>query len=329
MPRTLPIALSTTLTAVLAAATLTACSTASPASACEATPSGAASGSVKVTGAFDDAITVDTTYPLDVTTTERSVVIQGTGDPLENGSTAEIRYTIYNGATGEIIEDSRDLSVDPIPFVYEAGTSVPGLESVLHCATTGSRIVGIIPAAEGFGEAGIPDIGLEAGQSLLFVADIVSVEPTPEPTEAATTPQAAAELPATSVWTTDIPVVDLTADPPTVTIPDTAPPAELVITVLEEGDGEVVPNPATVTLDYLGISWDTKEVFDSSYSRGAPATFSTSGVIKGFAAGIVGQKVGSTVLVSIPPTYAYGTDPAAHDLGGQTLVFLIHIDSFE
>jgi len=50
-------------------------------------------------------------------------------------------------------------------------------------------------------------------------------------------------------------------------------------------------------------------------------------VITGFAAAIVGQKVGSTVLVSIPPDLAYGTDPAKHELGGQTLVFLIHIEA--
>lgn len=39
----------------------------------------------------------------------------------------------------------------------------------------------------------------------------------------------------------------------------------------------------------------------------------------------MGQKVGSTIIVVIPPELAYGTDPQAHQLGGQTLVFLIDI----
>ena len=49
-------------------------------------------------------------------------------------------------------------------------------------------------------------------------------------------------------------------------------------------------------------------------------------MIKGFEAALVGQKVGSSVLVVIPPEYAYGTDPNAHELGGQTLVFLLDIE---
>jgi peptidylprolyl isomerase len=327
--RSLPIILSTTLTAVLAAATLTACATGTAVTPCDATPSGAASSSVKVDGALDSVITVDAAFPLEVTATERSVLIPGTGDPLVDGGTANVFYAIYNGATGALIEDSHDLSADPVPFAFEAGTSLAGMESALHCATAGSRIAAVIPPADGFGDAGLPDVGLEPGQSLLLIADVVSIAATPDPSSTGTTPEGAADLPTPTAWTTDIPTVDLAVSPPVVTIPATAAPTDLVITVLEEGTGEVVPNPATVTLDYVGISWDTGEIFDSSYARGTPATFSTSGVIPGFAAAIVGQKVGSKVLVSIPPEYAYGTDPAANELGGQTLVFLIDIQSYE
>jgi peptidylprolyl isomerase len=94
--------------------------------------------------------------------------------------------------------------------------------------------------------------------------------------------------------------------------------------VLTEGDGAVVGDGDSVTVDYLGMSWDTGEVFDESFSK-SPATFATTGVVPGFGAALVGQKVGSTVLVTIPPIYAYGTDPNAAQLGGQTLVFLIDI----
>jgi peptidylprolyl isomerase len=189
------------------------------------------------------------------------------------------------------------------------------------CAQPGDRIVAVIPPADAFGDAGAPDLGLDPGQSMVLVADVESVEDTPEQTPAPLTP-----APEPSAWTTDIPEVTL-GDAPVVTIPDTAPPTEYELTVLEEGDGEVVPNGATVTIDYQGTSWDTGEVFDQSYGR-SPATFPTTGVIPGFAGAIVGQKTGSTVLVSIPPTLAYGTDPSAHELGGQTLVFLIRIESF-
>jgi len=321
--RTPALALSTALTATLAVVTLTAC-TAAPAAGCEATPSGAASQSVKADGAFGEAITVDSSYPLDVTTTERSVLIDGTGAPLDDGQRANLQYLILNGTTGEVIEDSRELAEEPIPFDYIAGTSIPGMESALHCATAGSRIAAVIPPAEGFGDAGIPEVGLEPGQSLLFVADVMSIEPTPS-----AAPQGPVDLPTPAEWTGTVPAVDLAADPPTVAIPEAPAPTELVLTVLEEGDGEVVPNPATFTVDYVGVSWDTREVFDSSYASGTPLTLGLGDVIPGFSAAIAGQRVGSTVLVSIPPELGYGTDPSAHQLGGQTLVFLIHIVSYQ
>src|SRR5690606_9746186 len=100
--------------------------------------------------------------------------------PLEDGRTGDLFYSLYNGATGELIEDSHDLSADPLPFVFATGTSVAGMESTLLCATAGSRIVGVIPPTDGFGEAGAPDVGLETGQSLLLVVDVITVATTDE-----------------------------------------------------------------------------------------------------------------------------------------------------
>lgn len=339
MRRTLPITLSTALTATLAVATLTACAAPTPgatpssAATCVPTAPGAASESVTVTGDLGAAVTVDGDFPLEVTTTQRSVLIEGAGDPLEDGRTADLYYALYNGATGELIEDSHDLAADPLPFVFQTGTSVTGMESTLRCSTAGSRIVGVVPPVDGFGADGAPDVGLEAGQSLLLVIDVLSVETTASDSgSSGTTPEGPTELPSVSPWTTDVPVVDLSGTMPTITLPDAPAPTQLMLAVLEEGDGGIVPNPATVTVDYLGMNWETAEVFDSSYARGAAASFPTNGVIEGFAAAIVGQQVGSTVLVVIPPEYGYPgavdeSDPTSPT--GRTLVFLVHIVSYE
>jgi len=54
------------------------------------------------------------------------------------------------------------------------------------------------------------------------------------------------------------------------------------------------------------------------------------GLIPGLAAAIVGQKVGTKLIVSIPPEYAYGTEQSDRNpLGGQTLVFLVEIGGTE
>lgn len=59
------------------------------------------------------------------------------------------------------------------------------------------------------------------------------------------------------------------------------PPTELQTTDLVEGTGDPVPEGATVTVDYIGVSCSTGEIFDSSYSRGQPATFPLDAVITG------------------------------------------------
>jgi peptidylprolyl isomerase len=88
----------------------------------------------------------------------------------------------------------------------------------------------------------------------------------------------------------------------------------------------VVKSGDTVTLDYQGTSWDTGKIFDQSYGK-QPATFTTDGVVEGFGAALVGQKVGTRLIVSIPPKYAYGEKGAGQQLSGQTLVFVLEIKS--
>jgi peptidylprolyl isomerase len=94
--------------------------------------------------------------------------------------------------------------------------------------------------------------------------------------------------------------------------------------VLTEGDGPVVKDGDDVTVDYMGLRWDTNEVFDESFSR-EPTTFGTGDVVRGFGAALVGQKVGTTLLVSMPPELGYGVEETSNGLGGKTMVFLVEI----
>lgn len=179
-------------------------------------------------------------------------------------------------------------------------------EYTLYNGETGEEI-----ETTGFGEEGVPALNLSGSETLVFVIDVIEVQTPPEPV----TPGA---------WTEGVPEVDLGVTPPVVTLPEGGAPDELVLAVLEQGDGDVVGDDATVLVDYQGTSWQTGEIFDQSFGA-QPATFPVTGVIQGFAAGLIGQQVGTTLLVSIPADLAYGTDPEAHPLGGQDLLFLVTI----
>ncbi|HEX6233098.1 MAG TPA: FKBP-type peptidyl-prolyl cis-trans isomerase [Jiangellaceae bacterium] len=67
-------------------------------------------------------------------------------------------------------------------------------------------------------------------------------------------------------------------------------------------------------------------IFDNSYDRGEPVGFyvGVGQLIPGWDEGLVGQQVGSRVLLSIPPEQGYGGQEG-HDLAEDTLVFVVDI----
>ncbi|WP_027660296.1 FKBP-type peptidyl-prolyl cis-trans isomerase [Salinispora fenicalii] len=86
---------------------------------------------------------------------------------------------------------------------------------------------------------------------------------------------------------------------------------ELVVTPLIEGTGPTVESGQTITVNYVGILYSDGEEFDSSWSRGQPASFpiGVGSVIPGWDQGLVGVTIGSRVQLDIPAELAYGTNP--------------------
>lgn len=116
---------------------------------------------------------------------------------------------------------------------------------------------------------------------------------------------------------------------PTLTFPKGKnPPPSLQRQILSEGDGPVVKSGDVLLTNYLGQVWGGK-VFDNSYDKKAAAAFpiGVGGVVSGWDVGLVGVKVGSRVMLSLPPADGYGAqgNPQAGIKGTDTLVFVIDI----
>ena len=96
-----------------------------------------------------------------------------------------------------------------------------------------------------------------------------------------------------------------------------------------DGTGSVVEKGQTIFARYLGQVYDGKKPFDENFSADSPATFQIGvrAVIEGWDKALVGQRVGSEVLLAIPPQYGYGKkgSPDAGIKGTDTLYFVVDI----
>lgn len=113
---------------------------------------------------------------------------------------------------------------------------------------------------------------------------------------------------------------------PTVTPSKADAPADITRQILVEGekDATVVEADDAVSVNYAGYLWDGS-LFDSSFGRGEPATFSLNSVISGWKYGLTGTKVGDRVLLVIPSEYGYGASGQGEIPGDATLVFVVDI----
>jgi FKBP-type peptidyl-prolyl cis-trans isomerase len=287
------------------------------AAAISCTDPGTTSDAVTVTGDANAEPTVTFESPLAAEQTERTVVTEGTGDAVEEGDSVSIAYAAYNATSGAKLTsggfgDDAGLTVN----VVSSQSAIAGILKGVACSNVGDRVAVVITPDDGFGETGNTDLGVAATDQMLFVIDVKEILPTratgedQEPTDG-------------------FPTVELAKNgEPTVTMPKTDPPAELGVEVLKKGDGATVTDASTVTVQYSGSLWATGEEFDSSWGTG-PTTFAVSGLITGFTQGLVGQTVGSQVVIVIPPGplgYEGGNDQAGIS-ATDTLVFVVDIIS--
>ena len=101
-------------------------------------------------------------------------------------------------------------------------------------------------------------------------------------------------------------------------------PSELVVQTLIKGDGPVVEAGQAIQVQYAGWKLSDGSQFESSWESAPFTTVIGSGaVIAGWDQGLVGQTVGSQVLLVIPTALAYGG--TASELADEDLVFVVDI----
>jgi peptidylprolyl isomerase len=248
-------------------------------------------------------------------------LIQGAGAKLTSTDGMIGNYVAYDwsGKTSKLLGSSYSQGAPSI-FV---GSLLPGLETALVGQKLGSRVLAVIPPKDAFGTSGNSTEGIGATDTLVFVIDMGSTFGT------GTVPGTQAITAGGALPTVTPPAASSTAGP-TIKIPaTTTAPKTLQVKTLIKGTGPVVKKAQDLAVQYTGVIWRTGKVFDSSWARKTPLTtvIGEGQVIKGWDTGLVGQTVGSRVLLVIPPADGYGSAGAstAGIKGTDTLVFVVDI----
>ncbi len=216
---------------------------------------------------------------------------------------------IANGATGESILTS-GTQVMPLS---QWKADYAGFATMMMCATEGSRIVGAIPASD-LSEAAASNLGIAEDATAVVVMDLQKVY------------LAAADGAPQYSDRRGMPSVVLAPNgAPGIIVPGTPPPTDLAVEVLKKGAGPAVTADDSIRIHYTGVTWAGREVFDSTWDKGASTAVTLDGVVEGFAEALEGQTVGSQILAVIPPELGYGDQASGAIPAGSTLVFVIDI----
>ena len=271
------------------ATTLVACGSDSGSDSSSSDSSSDALHGIEITGDVGKAPTVKWDGELEVDKTDSTVVVEGDGAKVADGDQVVANIWIGNGTTQkQSYSTYDDGQTQSIPVSADLN---PVFQDALLDQTVGSRTAVTTTAALAFGDSGNPQMDIGNKDTVLIIVDIMDV-------------------------TTVLDGPDGTDEP----APSWAP--DLVT------DGDAVKKGQTITVNYLGQVYDAAQPFDESYSK-TPASFAigVGQVVPGWDKTLVGAKVGSRMILAIPPAEGYGDagNEQAGIKGTDTLYFVVDI----
>lgn len=264
--------------------------------------------------------------PFRVNETTTKVNKAGTGKKIGNKDITYVSYVAVNGTSGKTIEST--FGKPNAAFNLGNPGTFPGLVKALKGKKVGTEMTVAVPPSEGFGGQGNKKVGVTSKDTLIFYVKVNDSMPILKEVKG-TEKQAPAGkgFPKATV-------PKGVSKQAKITIPKTEKkPSKTISHDLITGQGPKLVEGQTILVSYTGQIWGGK-VFDATAKAQGkqPATFQLTtggqqGVIPGYVKGLVGHKVGSRVLIVMPPSDGYGKkgNKQAGIKGTDSLVFVVDV----
>jgi peptidylprolyl isomerase len=275
---------------------------------------------LSVSGAFGAEPKVSVKPAVKVDKPQTQVVSQGSGNPVVANKKAMFNIYLAKGSDGSKLYSSSDQGTPSQVSMNEKDFFKVIIDGLVG-KPQGSRVAIAATVKDVWGSAGAPQLKLKTSDTVLFVIDVLSVEPK----DVLGAPQGKTVAPPANA-----PVVKESGDKVTgldFSKAPKKPPTKLQVIPLVQGDGPVAKAGRLVTFNYYGAVWGSSKPFDSSFSRGAPVPFGVGvkGLIPAWDKVIPGLKEGSRVLIIAPPAEGYGKQAQSGIPANSTLTFVVDV----
>lgn len=245
------------------------------------------------------------------------VLTEGTGAVVGPEDLVNANYEGVSWSTKKVFDSSFDRG-EPAEFYLQS--VIKGWTQGLAGKKVGSRVLLTIPGDLGYGAAG-KDPDIKSNETLVFAVDIIGTRPA---YASGTAVPPNPDLPA--VFTEGNKVVSMT-------FPEgKAAPAALAVQPLIEGNGAVVGGTDQVEVQLLQWLWGSPTMLGSTWAGSGPTALPLGQadgglVMASLTEALTGKKVGSRVMVVMPPDRGFGAagNPAQNIPANSTFVVVVDI----
>lgn len=247
-------------------------------------------GGIDVSADWGTEPTVNAPYPFKVNETMTKVIIEGTGPVVPSATaTVKVQYEALNARSGSLFDSSWTSGA---AATFQLSQLIPGFAKGVVGQHVGSRLAIAITSSEAYDPNGQAEAGIDPGDTLLFIVDILDSELAGPVGDAVTPPDG-------------LPQVTEVDGVPKISIPaGLAEPTTVGVQPLIKGSGAALQATDALTSHAVCVAWDGTEYYND-YAGAAVTDAPSAAVHQALFNALVGQQVGSRVLVTMPGSVAY------------------------
>ncbi|MBQ9687982.1 MAG: FKBP-type peptidyl-prolyl cis-trans isomerase [Aeriscardovia sp.] len=264
--------------------------------------------------------TVSFKKPMTIKENSYAVLIKGTGQQLQSGDRVCTQDITYNARTGAVIDSTWTKNTPVCTLVLNSNVKQSYL-NIFEAQKVGATIAFGIPGTNtstsntNNSSSSSSSSVANASDSYITALTIVSVSKDLDKAQGTKVTNIPADLPKVTFNSDGVPT--------SINMNNYKSNGKLVSQDLIQGNGATLTANDTAVVKYSGWILSNGKEFNSDWKNSVD--FQLSNTIKGFQQGLVGKKVGSQVLLVIPPDLGYGSTSNNGIPANSTLVFVVDI----